>query len=61
MAGLAPADDPAAMNNWMQNVLGVGNNFMRDGLQLSGFNTLASLTRENVDDYAKRCCDVVRK
>ena len=61
MAALAPADDPAAMNNWMQNVLGVGNNFMRDGLQLSGFNTLASLTRENVDDYAKRCCDIVRK
>ena len=61
MAALAPAEDPAAMSNWLENRLRVTNGYMRDGLRASGFDNLASLSRQNVDDYAKRCCDAVRK
>ena len=51
----------AAMNNFLQNVLGVNNQHMRQGLQGAGFNTLNTLVRQNPVDYARRCCDVVRK
>ena len=55
------ARDPAAMRAWLQGTLRVTNDQMRDGLGLAGFDCLASLQTQNVDDYAKRCCDLVRK
>ena len=55
------ARDPAAMRAWLQGALRVTNDQMRDGLGLAGFDCLASLQTQNVDDYAKRCCDLVRK
>ena len=39
MADLAPADDPAAMDNWTQNTLGVGNAVC---LLMTGWETLCS-------------------
>ena len=56
-----PANDPVAMNNFLQVNLGVINPHMRTGLQQVGFDTLATLVRQDPKDYAKRCCDVVRK
>ena len=51
----------AEMNLFLQNNLGVTNQYMREGLLDAGFTSLASLQRQSPEDYAKRCCDVVRK
>ena len=58
---LVPANDPAAMNNFLQVNLGVANVHMRTAIQDAGFTTLASLIRRSPEDFAKRCCDVVSK
>ena len=58
---LVPANDPAAMNNFLQVNLGVANVHMRTAIQDAGFTTLASLIRRSPEDFAKRCCEVVRK
>ena len=51
----------AEMNQFLQNNLGVTNQYMRDGLQEAGFTSLASLERQSCETYAKRCCEVARK
>ena len=51
----------AEMNLFLQNNLGVTNQHMREGLLDAGFTSLASLERQSPEDYAKRCCEVVRK
>ena len=55
------ANNPAAMNNFLQANLGVANAQMRTAIQAAGFNTLASLVRQDPETYAKKCCDMVRK